>query len=262
MARQSILDIFYKYFISFIKSHASLRNFSIIEKILGKKTVIIKKLDNLFTTVNEHITKKKRSLPKKSGEKQIRKDAVDLTSDKTTDTMPDVLLDVPALTADEIKMNLDDLNGQVALHAELADIVKINVGVTVGIKKIDLDIKKLNVQAVLKVRLKQVYAIFHRTLDALEQRPDILKKQTQMSGGNKDLDLDKTFKSSINQVPGTDTDPHFRSGKKHGIINSQITFGNRNSSDFRNSAEYLNQSIYAKKSIKKGEVRSHFRSDK
>jgi hypothetical protein len=262
MTRQSLLDIFYNYLKSFIKRHNTLKHFSSIEKIFVKKDRLLKRIFNSFSKNDKPNATGEKHIQRENREKQIQKNVMDLASDKSTETTPDVLLDVPVLTADEIKMNLDDLNGQVALHAELADIVKIKVGVTIGIKKIDLDIKKLNVQAVLKVRLKQVYAIFHRTLEALEKRPDILKTQTQMSGANKDQSLDRTSKSSANHVADPNTNLESGSGKKHGIINSQITFGKRNSSDIRNNAEYLNQSIYAKKSIKKGEVRSHFRLDK
>ena len=91
------------------------------------------------------------------------------------DKMPDVLLDIPTLKIDEIKLNVDNLDAKVALRADLANLVKIDIGVQVGIAKVDLDIKGVEAQAILKVRLKQVYAILSRALETIDKNPEVLQ---------------------------------------------------------------------------------------
>jgi hypothetical protein len=104
--------------------------------------------------------------------------------EKPVETTPDVFLDVPSLKVQELKLDLEDLNAKVALNAELAGLIKINVGVNAGIKKLDLDLKGVDLKAVLKVRLKQVYAIFDRALKTIDSNPDILKNQELPQSGN------------------------------------------------------------------------------
>lgn len=91
----------------------------------------------------------------------------------------DVLLDVPTLNIDEIKLNVDGLDAQLALRAELANLLRISVGADVGIKKVDLDIKGVEAQAVLRARLKQVANILSRALDTIDRNPELLIKLLQ-----------------------------------------------------------------------------------
>ncbi len=99
-----------------------------------------------------------------------------------TETSPDMFLEVPQLKTEEIKLTLEDLDARVALHAELARMVKINVGVSAAIKKLDLDIKGLDLKALLKVKLKNVEKIFNRALESIDKNPDILKNTGESSG--------------------------------------------------------------------------------
>ncbi|NLE01834.1 MAG: hypothetical protein GX640_18370, partial [Fibrobacter sp.] len=87
---------------------------------------------------------------------------------------PDVLLDIPTVKVDEIKIEVDDLEAQVAINAELANLLKLNIGAVVRIKKVQIDILGVEAQAILKVRLKQVHAILARTLETLDKNPNIL----------------------------------------------------------------------------------------
>lgn len=91
------------------------------------------------------------------------------------DQVPDVLLDVPTLRVDEVKLNVDDLSARVALHAEVGNLVRIDVGADVAIAKVELDIKGVEAQAMLKVRLEQVRAILARALETIERNPEILR---------------------------------------------------------------------------------------
>jgi hypothetical protein len=87
---------------------------------------------------------------------------------------PDVFLDIPTVKVDEIKIEVDNLDAQVAINAELANLLKLNVGAHVSISKVEIDIVGVEAQAILKVRLKQVNNILSRALDTLDRNPDIL----------------------------------------------------------------------------------------
>lgn len=88
---------------------------------------------------------------------------------------PDVLLDVPGMNIDEIRLKVDTLEARVSLKAELANLIRINVGANADIGKVDLDIRGAEAQALLKVRLEQVNAILSRALEVLDHNPDLMR---------------------------------------------------------------------------------------
>src|SRR3954454_21945572 len=69
---------------------------------------------------------------------------------------PDVLLDVPLLKVDEIVLDVEDLRARVSLQAEVLDLLRLNVGADVALGSVHLDIKGVEAQALLKVRLDNV----------------------------------------------------------------------------------------------------------
>lgn len=87
---------------------------------------------------------------------------------------PDVVLDVPMLKVDEIDLEVEDLKAQVSLRAELADFVKVNVGVEVNLGKVKLEIKGVEAQALLKVKLEGILNTIDRALDSIDRNPQIL----------------------------------------------------------------------------------------
>jgi hypothetical protein len=102
-------------------------------------------------------------------------------SDPKTDTPargsgdePDVLLDVPKLTVEEISLEVDNLHAQIALEARLADLVQLRVGADVEIERVALEIKGVEAQAQLKARLDNVLAIIERALDTVDNNPELL----------------------------------------------------------------------------------------
>jgi len=94
---------------------------------------------------------------------------------KGTGVDPDVLIDVPVVKVDSIHLELDDLQAHVALQAKVLELVKLNVGVDVQLGKVSLDIKGVEAQAVLKVRLDHVTAIVDRVLTTVDRNPDLVK---------------------------------------------------------------------------------------
>ena len=87
----------------------------------------------------------------------------------------DVLLDVPVVKVEEIHLELDDLHARVSLHAEVLDLVKLSVGAHAEFSKLELDIKGVEAQALLKVQLDHVTAIIDRVLTTLDRNPELIK---------------------------------------------------------------------------------------
>jgi e3 binding domain len=88
---------------------------------------------------------------------------------------PDVLLDVPVVKVDSIHLELDNLDARVALKAQVLDLVKLNAGVDAHLGKLRIDIKGIEAQALLKVRLDRVAAIVDRVLTTIDRNPELVK---------------------------------------------------------------------------------------
>ena len=87
---------------------------------------------------------------------------------------PDVLLDVPNLSVEQIMLEVDNLQVNLALDARLANLLKLTAGADASIDKVKLDIKGVQAQATLIVRLDNVRAIIERTLQTLDNNPQIV----------------------------------------------------------------------------------------
>jgi len=88
---------------------------------------------------------------------------------------PDVLLAVPVVKVDSIHLELDNLDARVALKAQVLDLVKLNTGVEAHLGKLRVDIKGVEAQALLKVRLDRVAAIVDRVLTTIDRNPELVK---------------------------------------------------------------------------------------
>lgn len=99
------------------------------------------------------------------------------------DEIPDVTLDVPSLSIEEARLQVDNLNAKISLQAELADMVRINIGVNVFLEKVELDLKGLEAQAMLKANLENVRDIIGRTLESLDNNPQLVESLTQGGTG-------------------------------------------------------------------------------
>lgn len=87
---------------------------------------------------------------------------------------PDVLLDVPVLNVEELDLEVEDLTAHISVRAELANFVNINVGVDAHLDKVKLNIKGVEAQVQLKVRLDRILGTIDSALSALEQNPELL----------------------------------------------------------------------------------------
>lgn len=87
---------------------------------------------------------------------------------------PDVLLDVPNLSVDEITIEVANLQVHIALDARLANLLKLTAGADASIEQVKIQIKGVQAQATLIVRLDNVRAIIERTLQTLDNNPQIV----------------------------------------------------------------------------------------
>jgi hypothetical protein len=92
---------------------------------------------------------------------------------------PDVLLDVPNLSVDEITLEVENLRAKVSLDARLANLLQLSAGADVGIDKVKLTIKGVKAEVLLKVKLDNVAAIIDRTLTTIDRNPEILERLLQ-----------------------------------------------------------------------------------
>jgi hypothetical protein len=87
---------------------------------------------------------------------------------------PDVLLDVPNLSVEQITLEVNNLQVDIALDARLANLLKLTAGANARIDQVKLDIKGVQAQATLIVRLDNVRAIIERTLQTIDNNPQLV----------------------------------------------------------------------------------------
>jgi hypothetical protein len=87
---------------------------------------------------------------------------------------PDVLLDIPNLSVDEITLEVNNLQVHIALDARLANLLKLTAGADASIDQVKIGIKGVQATATLVVRLDNVRAIIERTLQTLDNNPQLV----------------------------------------------------------------------------------------
>ena len=92
---------------------------------------------------------------------------------------PDVLLDIPNLSVEEITLEVENLRARVSLDARLANLLQLTAGADAGIDKVKLTIKGVRADVMLKVKLDNVAAIIDRTLTTIDRNPQILERLLQ-----------------------------------------------------------------------------------
>lgn len=95
------------------------------------------------------------------------------------DQEPDVLLDVSELTVARINLEVEGLQAHVSVLAELANLVRLSVGVDARLDRVKLEIEGVEAKVLLKVRLEHVRAILEKALDTVAEHPEILEILTQ-----------------------------------------------------------------------------------
>jgi pyruvate/2-oxoglutarate dehydrogenase complex dihydrolipoamide acyltransferase (E2) component len=100
---------------------------------------------------------------------------------------PDLTLDIPSLEVEELNLDVENLRARISLQAELADMVKLNVGLEADVDKVKLEAKGVEAQVLLKAGLDNVRVILSQALDALDNNPrileDLLRTSEETAGG-------------------------------------------------------------------------------
>ena len=94
---------------------------------------------------------------------------------------PDVLLDVPVVKIEELNLEVDDLKARVALRTRLSELLEIDVGVDLALTNVNLEAKGVEAVARLKARLENVDSIINRTLNSVDDNPELIRELTDMS---------------------------------------------------------------------------------
>jgi hypothetical protein len=89
---------------------------------------------------------------------------------------PDVLLDIPQLKLEEIILEVEDMRAHVSIQADVLNMVRLSVGAEVQLGGVHLDMKGVEAQALLKVRLEKFAEIIDRVLAVIDRNPEIIDK--------------------------------------------------------------------------------------
>ena len=101
---------------------------------------------------------------------------------EASDAEPDVVLDVSDLEVDELDLDVEELKARVALHADVADLLNVDVGAEVELGEVDLTVQGVGAEALLKVRLDEVRHILTHALETLGERPELISGATNSDG--------------------------------------------------------------------------------
>lgn len=89
----------------------------------------------------------------------------------STDSPPDVLLQVPELHVGKIELVVERLQADLNLNAKVAGLVQVNAGVMVSVEKVNITIADVDVNLELVVRLGHLVDIVERVFDSLDLNP-------------------------------------------------------------------------------------------
>ncbi|SCF25740.1 hypothetical protein [Micromonospora mirobrigensis] len=104
---------------------------------------------------------------------------------------PDVVLQIPQVKVEQIYVEVDDLDASVSLRARLGSLLQLDVGVQAHLGTVKIDIKGVEAEAMLEVRLEELRGILDSALRTIERNPQIIES------------LVKTVDTAVNQVGQT-----------------------------------------------------------
>lgn len=89
---------------------------------------------------------------------------------------PDVVVDIPHVYVENIALDVEDLRAHVSLDARVGSLVTISAGADAAIDRVHLEISGVEAEVYLVVRLDRVAAIIERTLDTLDENPQLITR--------------------------------------------------------------------------------------
>ncbi|PQE10622.1 hypothetical protein CJF32_00009736 [Rutstroemia sp. NJR-2017a WRK4] len=96
------------------------------------------------------------------------------SSSATGSTAPDVYLNVPKLSVGRIELDVENLQANLNLAANVASLVSINAGVAVSVTKVNLTISDVEAELELIVRLGHLVDVVNRVFQSLDLNPLII----------------------------------------------------------------------------------------
>ncbi|GAA3777662.1 hypothetical protein [Micromonospora maritima] len=115
------------------------------------------------------------------------------TGGRSSKTMsdPDVVLQIPQAKVQQIYVEVDNLDASVSLRARLGSLLQLDVGVRAQLGMVKIDIKGVEAEAMLEVRLEELRGILDSALHTIERNPQIIES------------LVKTVDTAVNHVGQT-----------------------------------------------------------
>src|SRR4051794_30665875 len=92
---------------------------------------------------------------------------------------PDVYVYVPKVRVGELFIDVERLEAHLALRTQVANLVNLVAGVHVAVDTVKVDLKDVEAEAELKVRLENTYNILDRTLTTLDENPQVVEQLLQ-----------------------------------------------------------------------------------
>ena len=89
----------------------------------------------------------------------------------SSDAPPDVYLNVPNLSVGRIELDVDNLQADINLNAQVASLVTINAGVQLSVQKVNITISDIEAELELIVRLGHLVDIVNRVFKSLDLNP-------------------------------------------------------------------------------------------
>lgn len=86
----------------------------------------------------------------------------------------DVVVDIPNLCVESIRLDVDNLDAHVSLNARVANLVRVNAGADVYIGTVELGIQGVRAEALLLVDLDNVVQIVDEVLTFIDNNPQVV----------------------------------------------------------------------------------------
>jgi hypothetical protein len=90
--------------------------------------------------------------------------------------LPDVILDIPNISVDEISLDVFNVRAHISLEAKVAELVQIKAGVDASIDNVNLTIRNVRANALLLVHLDNVREILDHALTAIAENPILIER--------------------------------------------------------------------------------------
>ena len=96
-------------------------------------------------------------------------------------------LNVPQLSVGRIELDVENLEANLNLNAEVANLVSINAGVAVSVSNVNITIADVDAELELIVRLGNLVDIVNRTLASLDLNPLLINTLNNVTSAVDDI---------------------------------------------------------------------------